>query len=162
MLTLAACQEPLDGLFGPPPVLPPHVAGAWKAQDSPWKIVLASDGTVSSFILPMGNVLVKPNSTTKVEMLDGSFSTFTAGDCIVEYDPDTRELFVDIQMERIHVVFMDNVIDGNSVNVFAGPVSEDGKNWYADFTEIFDYGPRFPQDPNEIFAVPLTFEKVKE
>ena len=142
--------------------LPPDIAGTWKAQDSPWKIVLSPDRTVSSAVIPMGEVEIKPNQTTKVEMKDGSFSTFKAGDCVVEYTPDTRELFVSVEMEKIHIRFLDNVIDGNSIDRFVGPVSEDGKFWMADWIAVFDYGPRFPQEPNDIFAKPLVFEKIED
>ncbi len=143
------------------PLLPPEVAGTWQAQDSPWKIVLSPDGTVSSAVVFMGEVEVKPNQTTKVEMKDGSFSTYKAGNCPVEYNPSTRELFVSIEMEKIHIVFLDNVIDGNGIDRFIGRISEDGKTWMADWITIFDYGSRFPQEPNDIYAQPLIFKKLE-
>ena len=142
--------------------LPTDIVGAWKAQDSPWKIVLSTDGTVSSAVIPMGVVEVRPNQTTKIEMKDGSYSTFRAGDCAVEYIPTTRELFVSVQMDEIHVVFLDNVIDGNSIDRFIGPVSKDGKVWTADWITVFDYGPRFPQDANDTFGGQLIFEKIEQ
>jgi len=149
------------GARDPGHVLLLDITGTWKAQDSPWKIVISSDGTVSSAVIPMGEVEIKPNQTTKVEMKDGSFSTFKAGDCVVEYTPKVRELFVSIEMEKIHVKFLDNVIDGNSIDRFVGPVSQDGKFWMADWITIFDYGPRFSQEPNDIFAKPLVFQKIE-
>lgn len=109
----------------------------------------------------MGEVEIKPNQATRLEMKDGSFSYFKAGDCVVEYTPDTRELFVSVEMEKIYIKFLDNVIDGNSIDRFVGPVSEDGKFWMANWITIFDYGPRFPQEPNDIFAKPLVFEKIE-
>jgi len=143
------------------PLLPSDIAGAWKARQSPWKIVLAPNGTVSSAVIDMGEVEVRPNKTSKVEMKDGSFSTYRAGNCIVEYTPATRELFVSVEMKKIHVVFMDQLIDGNSTDRFVGPVSEDGKQWTAEWIKTFDYGPRFPQDPNEIYAEPVVFDKIE-
>lgn len=110
----------------------------------------------------MGEVEIRPNQTTKVEMIDGSISTFKAGDCIVEYIPNTRELFVSVEMKEIHVVYLDNMLDGNSIDRFVGPVSKDGKTWTADWINVFDYGPHFPQDANDIYAGPLIFEKVKD
>ena len=142
-------------------VLPPDIAGTWKAQDSPWKIVLSGDGSVSSAVIPMGEAEIKPHQTTRLEMKDGSFSSFKAGDCLVDYSPDTRELFVSVEIEKIYIKFLDNVIDGNSIDRFVGPVSEDGKFWMADWITIFDYGPRFPQEPNDISATPLVFEKIE-
>lgn len=143
-------------------MLPADIAGTWKAQNSPWKIVISPDGTVISAVIPMGEVEVRPHKTTKLEMVDGSYSTYKAGDCMVGYMPDTRELFVSVEMEKINVVYLDNVIDGNSIDRFVGPVSEDGKTWMADWINVFDYGPRFPQDANDTFAGQLVFEKVKE
>ena len=162
ILAAPGCRQPPTRCTDAYHQVPPEIAGTWKARESPWKIVLAQDGTVSSAVIDMGQVEVTPNQTTKVEMKDGSWSTFRAGDCIVEYTPATRELFVSIRMEEIHVVFADNVIDGNSTDRFVGLVSEDGREWSADWVKIFDYGPRFPQDPNDIFATPLIFEKIED
>jgi hypothetical protein len=110
----------------------------------------------------MGGVEIKPNRPVKVEMRDGSYSTFKAGDCIVQYTPATRELFVSIQMEKIHIQFGENVIQGSSADRFVGPVSEDGKVWTADWIAVFDYGPRFPQAQEDVFAEPLLFEKIED
>lgn len=163
LLGLAGCQWQLGKSFeGGQTVLPPDIAGTWKARGEPWKIVLSPDGTVSSALIPLGAVEVRPNQTTEMEMKDGSISTFKAGDCIVEYMPDTRELFVCVEVEEFHIVFLDNRIDGNTIDRFIGPVSEDGKTWMADWISVFDYGPRFPQDPNDIIAEPLTFEKIED
>lgn len=158
----AGCQGPSKQSSVGKAILPPDIAGTWKANGSLWKIVLSADGEVVSAVFPMGEVEIRPNQTTKVEMKDGQFSTFKAGDCEVEYTPATRELFVSIEMEDIHIVFLDKVIDGNSIDRFIGPVSEDGKVWMADWIKVFDYGPRFPQDANDIFAEPLTFEKIED
>ena len=161
-LWAASCQGPSRRPLVGEAVLPPDIAGTWKAQDSDWKIVLSPDGTLSSAVIPMGVVEVRPNQTTKTEMKDGSYSTFKTGDCVVEYTPATRELFVSVQMEEIHIVFLDNVIDGNSIDRFIGPVSEDGKVWTADWITVFDYGPRFPQDVNDTFGGQLIFEKIEQ
>jgi hypothetical protein len=139
--------------------LHPEIIGTWQAKDSSWKIVISPDGTLSSAVIPMGVVEIKPNRITKVEMQDGRWSTFKAGDCPVEYNPATRELFVTVIIDKIHVVFMDNIIDGKSIDRLVGPVSADGKFWTADLISIFDYGPRFPQEPNDVSAEPLIFEK---
>ena len=161
LLGLAGCQGPRGkSIEGGAPVLPPDIAGTWKARGSPWKIVLSPDGTVVSAVIPMGQVEVRPNQTTEMEMKDGSISALKAGDCIVEYTPATRELFVSVEMEEIHIVFLDNRIDGNSIDRFIGPVSEDGKTWMTDWINVFDYGPRFPQGP--VYAQPLTFEKIED
>jgi len=157
----SGCQGPWKRLPDGKAALPPDIAGTWKAQNSPWKIVLAPDGTVTSAVIPMGEVEVRPHKTTKVEMQDGSYSTYKAGDCIVEYTPDTRELFVSVEVKEIRLRYLQNALEGNSIERLVGPVSEDGKVWTADWITIFDYGPRFPQDANDIIAEPLIFEKVE-
>ena len=163
LLWISGCQGPQEGASGDAKTaLPPEVAGTWKARDSRWKIVLSPDGTVSSAVVHMGNVEIRPNQTTRMKMKDGSWSTFKAGDSIVDYTPATRDLFVSVEVEEMHIVYMDNVIDGNSIDRFVGPVSEDGKVWTADWINVFDYGPRFPQDPNNIFAEPLIFDKIED
>ena len=144
-------------------VLPADVAGTWQARDDEaWRIVLKPNGRVSSAVIRMGEVEVRPNKTTRVEMADGKWSTFKTGDCVVEYTPATRELFVSIEMKKIHIRYMDNVVEGNSLDRFMGTVSEDGKVWMADWISVFDYGPRFPQEPNDIFAEPIVFDKIEE
>lgn len=147
----------------PQVMLPPDIVGTWKARGNTWQIVLSPDGTVASAVIDMGAVAIRPNKTTKVEMKDGQFSIYKAGDCSVEYNPDERELFVSIEMENIHVVFLENVIDGNSTDRFMGSVSQDGKEWTVEWIKVYDYGPRFPSgDPNEQYARPLVFDKVQE
>lgn len=143
-------------------MLPAEVAGTWQARESPWKIVLNRDGTVKSAVINMGRAEIRPNETTKYEMKDGQFSTYKAGDCAVEYTPETRELYVSIEMERIHIVFLDNLIEGNSVDRFMGTVSPDGKEWVTEWINVFDYGPRFPQDANDIYPEPLVFDKIPD
>jgi hypothetical protein len=157
----AGCQTSVRQSSTGKTILPTDIAGTWKAQDSPWKIVLNPEGKVSSAVIPMGEVEIKPNQTTKAEMKDGSISTFTAGDCVVEYTPNKRELYVCIEMEKIDIKFLNNVIAGNSIDRFVGTVSQDGKFWMADWINVFDYGSQFPQDPNDIYAKPLVFEKMK-
>ena len=164
LMLLVGCQGRSEKTAGQgKAVLPPEVAGVWQAQDSPWKIVLAPDGTVASALVPMGEAEVRPNETTKFEMQDGSFSHITAGECFVEYQPEGRQLIVGIELKDIHISFPDDALDGNSIDWFAGPVSEDGRFWTADRINVFDYGPRFPQDENDINnPEPLIFEKVAD
>jgi hypothetical protein len=157
---LVGCHTLWQPAQSPRTPLPPEIAGTWQAQDNPWRVVLSPDGTVSSAVIPMCTIEVRPNQVSRTEMKDGSWSTFKAGDCTVQYSPDTRELFVTVRMDSIHVVFLDNVIEGNSTDRLIGPVSQDGKSWAADWISVFDYGPRFPQDANDVVAEPLIFEKI--
>jgi hypothetical protein len=142
--------------------LPPDAVGTWLAKDSRLRIVVSPDGTVSSAVIPLGEVELRPNQAAKVAMKDGSFSTYKAGDFAVDYSATTRELFVSLVVEEFHIKFMEARIDGNETHRFIGPVSEDGKSWTADWIHVFDYGPQFPQDPNEIGSQKVVFEKIAE
>jgi len=164
-LFLASCGgpagKPAKQLVQP---LPPDVAGVWKAVGEPWQIELSMDGTVVSAVIPMTESVIRPNHVTMVEMMDGSKSTLEAGDCPVEYDPLTRELLVTIAMKAIHIRFVEERIDGSSTDTFAGRISDDGSIWSTDWMSFYDYGPRFPQDQNDVNDVyqgQLIFEKVK-
>jgi len=143
-------------------VLPPDIAGTWKAYDSPWKIVLSPDGKVASAVIPMGRVEIRPNRTTKVELRGGGISTYKVGDCTVDYTPETRELFVSVDVQEFHIVLMDKRLDSNIMYYLVGEVSKDGKIWEPNFIEVFGYGTRLAKDPNDLSATPLTFEKVKD
>ena len=155
----------LTGCNGPASsnVFPPSVAGTWQAEGSVWKIVLSKDGKVESALMPLGEVEVRPNQTTTFEMRDGSMSHMTAGDCLAEYKPAKRELMVSIEVKDFYISFPGDALTGNTLDIFRGPVSRDGKTWNAEQITVFDYGPRFPQAENEPnFPKPIVFRKVKE
>jgi hypothetical protein len=105
---------------------------------------------------------VRPYQTTKVEMLDGSFSTFTGGDMFAEYNPINRELFVFIEVREFRVRFYDVRTGGSSVDRFTGTVSEDGKVWKPSCVTAFDLGPELPMDVNDIEPIELIFDKVEQ
>lgn len=160
-LSFGGCQKPVKDTPNLMP-LPPQVAGTWQARDSDWMIVLDPNGTVASARIPMGQVWIRPNKTTRAEMKDGSWSTYEGGDCVVKYDPVRRELYVLVEVAKVAIKYLENNLEGNSTDRFIGAVSEDGKKWTADWITQFDYGPRFPQDPNDVFAGTLIFDKVED
>ncbi len=139
---------------------PSFAAGTWQQKEGYWKIVIEPNGVVSSVVIPLSSAKIRPHQTTKVEMKDGSFSTFTGGDIIAECNPVTRELSVVVETREFHIRFLHNRIDGNRLDSFSGPVSQDGKIWKPGWIEIFDYGPEMPQDENDIFVEPIIFDKV--
>ncbi len=135
-----------------------RIAGTWKAEKSPWQIVISKDGLVESAIFPMGEAMVIPNKTTYIDMKDGSKSSYKSGDFPLYYYPERSELEVTIKVEKIHIKFLDNEIKGSNETLFVGAISEDGKQWDAVIAERFDYGPRFPQ--GEITPKLMKFIKI--
>jgi hypothetical protein len=142
---------------------PEHLAGTWKTEgQSPWVISLAPDGRLLWAIISMGQTKIEPGQTTKDEMIDGQFSTVKAGQCPVSYDPATRELSITIVIEHLNIKIGNDGFEGSSEDAFYGSVSDDGKTWQPTWFSVFDYGPRFPQDEEDVVGVPLTFEKVAD
>ena len=136
------------------------IAGTWKAENSPWQVTISDEGKVISAIHPLGEVVVKPNETTTIEMKDGSKSTYTGGDFTLIYEPEKKEMEVTLKVEKIHIRFLDNEIKGNSETTIVGFISGDFKRWNTDVIEKNDYGTQFPQSeiPNPI---PTTFLKIQ-
>lgn len=152
IIAMTGCQGGQKGDESLRVKLPPEVAGIWKAVESstPWGIVLSEDGKMIEARIGLASAIIKPNTITKVEMADGQFSTFDVGPAFVDYDPETRELTVAFDLKHFEVRYMNERIMGNSRYAFTGQVSEDGKEWNTILAEEFDYGPRFPMDPNAI------------
>jgi hypothetical protein len=143
--------------------LPPFVAGTWQQRGGVWRMTIEPNGIVSSALIPLGEVTVRPHQTTEMKMIDGkSVSTFTGGDMFAEYNPANRELFVFIEVKEFHVRVFDVRTGGNTVSRFTGPVSGDGSVWSPDWIEIFDYGPKLPMDVNAIEPSLCIFDKVEE
>ncbi len=142
------------------PCLPPEVAGVWQAVNLPWKIVLTPDGQIPEATVLWGDV-VRPNQKTEFQMPD-CLSYLVGGDFAVEYRPVDRELSVSIELKDIHICLpIAAVVDGNSLDTFVGKVSEDGKVWEAGWITVTDWGPDFPQGPNDIIIEPVVFNKVE-
>ncbi len=152
---LQQVNEPTKGLTA-------YVAGTWQMRDGVFRFVIEPNGIVSSAVIPLMDCTIRPHQTTYVPMRDGNVSDFTGGDLTAEYDPITRNLFVYIELENFLIRFYDIRTGGNQVDRFEGPVSEDGKVWICDWFSMFDYGPDFPVDYNEIGTSPCIFDKVEE
>lgn len=144
--------------------VPDFVAGTWleRGEETTWRMVIEPNGIVSSAVIPLLTAVVRPHQTTKVKMIDEKFSNFTGGDMFAEYTPETRELFVFIEVKKFSIRVYDVRTGGHTVYRFNGPISEDGRIWKPDNINILDYGPELPMDSNEIAPQHLIFEKVEE
>ena len=161
------CQENAKQPDGTQPgaavKLPPDVAGIWQEEVDegiPWALLVTEDGQLEEARLALAAAIVRPGETTKTKMRDGQYSTFETGPAVVTYNPETRELAVALDVKHFQVLYGEERIEGSARYAFTGPVSEDGQHWNTIFAEQFDYGPRFPMDPNGI-GVPMSFRKLK-
>lgn len=145
---------------------PPQLAGVWEeSMDNPdagypWAMVLTEDGRLEEIRIRLAAAILKPDQVVKIKMRDGQYSTFDVGPAYVDYVPETRTLTIAMEIKRFQIKYADALLEGNARYAFTGVITEDGKSWMSEFSEEFDYGPRFPQDkdPNGM-SIPMRFEK---
>jgi len=149
---------------------PEFLVGRWKADKNGWEFVFEEDGAISSAVITLGKVRMKPGQVTTVPMKKGGKGIYEPGEWLVQYTAAERELIVKISLKNFHLELGENVIEGNSIDVFAGQVSEDGDYWPVEWTTFPRYTAhtaehpnfKFYDDPNESSTKSLVFEKVKE
>ncbi len=149
---------------------PPSLVGTWKADRGGWQFVIEPDGRISSAVVSIGRVKLKPGRKTTVPMEMGGKGTFTPGLWTVQYLPDQRQLIVEITIESFSVEMGENAVKGKTRDFFVGQVTKDGTQWW---TERFSYPEyivdtakfpnyKLPTDPNENPRENILFQKVTE
>lgn len=139
---LAGCQSPAANKSGAGVFVkdggkfPRFLAGTWEANKQDdlnyWRIVFEPNGVISSAVIPLGEVEVRPNQTTEAQGPKGEPGFFKAGDFDVYYNPQSREFSVNIKIEQF---YLERVLDWNVVlkgsweYFIVGDVSKDGKTW---------------------------------
>ena len=149
---------------------PEFLVGRWKADKHGWEFVFEPDGAISSAVISLGRVRIRPGEITTVPMKMGGKGVFEPGEWMVYYAPAGRELTVKISLKNFYMELGEDVLEGKSTDIFAGPISQDGKVWLADWTSFPDYTahtakyPNFKMsgDPNQGVTDSLIFEKVEE
>ena len=139
---LAGCNTPSGGvivIIEDSGHISDSLAGTWQSDKYGWEFVFEPDGTISSAVVPLGNVRVEPGKITKVPMkLDGE-GTYKPGEWVVVYSPPQRMLTVTITLDRIHLELGKGLLKGSSRDVFTGQLSEDGETWFAEWTSFTNY-----------------------
>lgn len=153
-----------DGAF------PDFLVGRWKADHGGWEFVFEPNGTISSAVVSIGRVTIKPGRTTTVPMKLGGQGVFEPGRWTVQYSHAQRELIVEIVIDRFHVELGDNVLRGKTRDFFIGSVSEDGQLWPVERISFPEYiadtkknpNRKLPVDPQNSARESLLFLKVPE
>ena len=153
-----------DGQF------PEFLVGTWKADKGGWQIVFDPNGTISSAVVSLGRVRMKPGQVTTVPMKLGGKGVFEAGPWAVQYWPERRELVVEIAIASFRVELGDSVVKGRTLDVFTGTVSADGRSWWAKRFSFPEYvadtkkyrDHKLTVDPDENPPEELLFQKVPE
>ena len=149
---------------------PDFLVGRWKADRGGWEIVFEPDGMISSAVVSIGRVTMRPGQTTTVPMQLGGRGVFEPGRWTVQYSHAQRELIVEIVIDRFHVELGDNVLRGKTRDFFVGSVSQDGQLWPVQRISFPEYiadtkknpNHRLPLDPNDSARESLLFQKVQE
>jgi hypothetical protein len=149
---------------------PQFLVGRWKANAHGWQFVFEPNGTISSAVISMGEVEIIPGQTATFPTRGGGEAVFKPGLWTVQYDPQFRELTVEVVFDYIHFEMGPDLLEGKSRDVFVGEVSQDGKTWQADWVSFPDYMAyasqtrRLTTTPEESLAgaVTITFEKLQQ
>lgn len=147
---------------------PQFLVGTWKADKYGWEFVFEPDGTISSAVIALGRVRMKPGQKTTIPMKKGGKGVFEPGQWLVQYIPTDRELMVKISLKNFYTELGGGVLEGKSTDIFVGTISDDGKLWYVDwigFPVYTAHTAKYPNfdlsaDPNYGVSKTLVFEKV--
>ena len=130
------------------------MVGEWKGDKFGWEIVFDADGTVSSAVIALGQVRIKPNQITEVQGRKGEPGIFEAGDCDVNYNPKNHEISINIEIKRAYMEIGGGVLKGPCQYFIIGSVLEDEVAWDAEVFTAFDLVVLLP-DPNSTNGKPV-------
>jgi len=126
---------------------PPSLAGTWKADKWNWEVVFEPNGVISSVVIPLASVRVRPGQITRVYGRKGEPGIFEPGNIEVCFDPQDNELSAYIKIKRVYMD-MTSIAEGSCEYFVIGNVSEDGKIWQGDAFNSLDLAVLAPPDPN--------------
>jgi hypothetical protein len=148
---LAGCQGPAANNSSE---FPRFLTGTWEANRKNdlnyWQIVLEPNGVISSAVIPLGGVKVRPNQTTEAKGPKGEPGFVETGDFDVYYNQQGRELAVNIKIKQFCLYLVDgSIVKGSWEYLITGNISGDEKTWVGDVFSSIDIVALVP-DPNHI------------
>ena len=161
-------QKPVEVIVDGNGQFPGFLVGKWQAEQGGWEFVFEPDGQISSAVVSIGRVTMKPGQTTTVPMRFGKRGVFESGIWTVQYLQEQRKLIVEISIDYFHAELGGNTIEGKTRDFFVGTISPDGSIWW---TERYSY-PEYtvttqtyqnytlPIDPNDNPKESVLFEKI--
>ncbi len=154
---LGGCREQVSykNNVGDLSEFPQFPAGTWKADKDGWELVFEPNGTISSAVIPLGRVRIRPNQTTKIQGRLGEPGIFEAGDCVLEYGPESGKISITIDMKHIYAEISGGILDGTCEYFITGSIQKDRKTWEATVFSVLDLDVLKP-DPNSASALPET------
>ncbi len=132
---LCGCQESsrgVDVIIVGQEEFPDFIVGKWVDAKTGWEFVFRPDGSISRAVYALGRVPMVPGKVTRLATRGGGKGVFEPGKWTVTYISEGRELAVTVVMEHLFQDVGDHSIEGSTVHILAGPVSEDGMTWEPD------------------------------
>ncbi|MCK4751951.1 MAG: hypothetical protein KAS75_00795 [Planctomycetes bacterium] len=154
VLAFSGCQDttkienPVEVIIEDGTGFPEFLVGTWRANNDNWEFVFEPDGTISSVVISLGRMRIKPGQITKIPLAQGGQGVFEPGKWMVSYDPSSRELTVKIFIKHLRMEMTNQVLEGKSTNIFIGKIDDKGSTWYVDWTGFPDYTVHTPEHPN--------------
>ncbi len=118
---------------------PSELAGTWKADRDGWEMVIEPDGRLSSVVISLGRVRIRPGETETLATHGDGEGFFEPGTWTVHYDPQTTDLTVKIVMRHVRIGMAEAVLEGAGTDVFTGPISGADGIWQAQWTNFGRY-----------------------
>lgn len=112
---------------------PEFLVGRWKDKKQGWEFVFEADGTISSGKAPILKESMILGQVNKFPTRGGGEAVYEVGDWTVEYEPSARTLNVYYVINNFYTEIGKNAMKGHSEDIFIGPVSQDGKEWTAEW-----------------------------
>lgn len=167
---LSGCQDSGRGvevIIADGGQFPDELVGKWRADKNAWEFVFEPGGGISSAVIAFGITEVTPGKVTRYETRGGGKGVFEPGLWTVGYDPESRDLSVEVVIEHFYQDLGKHALTGDMTDILVGPVSEDWQRWEADWFTAKRLVALTP-DPKEFsntkepeFSKKLVFEKVE-
>lgn len=175
-LLLTGCQTATETTRGENVVIegtgtfPASAAGRWRADRDGWEFVFDAEGHIVSAVLGLGRVEVTPGHAVTVPTRSGGESVFEPGPWIVHYVPQSRQLTVNIVLDRVRIDMAGTILEGRSTDVFSGALQPDANVWQVQWTAFSHYTVQAPGQAAQELSTDetygetkaLTFQKVPE
>jgi hypothetical protein len=136
---------------------PEFLAGTWSGNQLGWELVIEPNGSISSAVVAFGQTRMEPNKKLDVKGKGGGHGAYEAGDFTLEYDTESREITVLLELKDVYMYMVKAELKGSIEYLISGTVSEDEKIIDAGvFTEM-KLAYLTPVEGNEYFSYTYRF-----
>ena len=159
VLCFVGCQE--ESVKQPDGIDYSKVAGTWKSERFNWEFTFNEYGKLLSLVHTMGvRIDVKKGGRT-LKGIEGSEGVVVLGPCTTNYDANTRELKISVDIDYFDFKLPNGNLKGLTKDWFEGKLSEDGTKWIANWYSYGELeGAESKPDINNIKPEKVIFTKI--